>query len=111
MYKSEEGSKLISSQTAQTEKENKLPILSVQTFINSGLEKRLAIVKDIHTALDKENISIGDVWNFANELETVARQNAKGDIDKLDALVRTQQFMHVPGNSVKMLLEYLAVRI
>lgn len=90
---------------------NQLPILSVQTFVKSGIEKRLAIVKDIHSALDKENISIGDVWNFANELEAVARQNAKGDIDKLDALVRTQQYMHVPGNSVKILLEYLAVRI
>lgn len=88
-----------------------LPILSVQNFISSGIEKRLAIVKDIHTGLDKETISIGDVWNFTNELESMVRQNAKGDINKLDALVRTQQYMHAPGNSVKMLLEYLAVRV
>ncbi len=110
MYKSEK-SGAFSEKNNKVDNSDLLPILSVQTFIKSGIEKRLAIVKDIHSALDKENISIGDVWNFANELEAVARQNAKGDIDTLDALVRTQQYMHVPGNSVKMLLEYLAVRI
>ncbi len=91
-------------------------ILSVNGFLKSGIEKRLAIVKDIHAGLDKETVTIGEVWNFVNMIEKEVRDRAeKGsgpeEIAKLDALIRAQQFMHVPGNSVKMLLEYLAVRL
>ncbi len=95
---------------------DKKDLLLVESFLKSGIEKRLVIIKDIHAGLDKETVTIGDVWNFVNEIEKEVRERMeKGsgpeEIAKLDALIRAQQFMHTPGNSVKMLLEYLAVRL
>lgn len=83
-------------------------LLNAENFIKSKIEKRLAIVKDIHSAMDKGSISIGEVWNFVNKIELYFINSSA---DKKDVLMRAQEFMHAPGNSVKMLLEYLAVRL
>lgn len=93
--------------------------LDVDNFLDGSIEKRLAIVKDIHAGLDKEKIRIDQVWDFVNEIERKVRikveENIHKDIDQaeevLGVLMRTQEYMHTPGNSFKMLLEYLAVRV
>jgi hypothetical protein len=103
-------------------------LMSAETFLKSSIEARLGIAKDIHTALDKETLGIGQVWDFANQIEKAIHQrlitspavagttpqdheSQEKMRDALDVLNRTQQYMHAPGNSVKMLLEYLAVRL
>lgn len=103
-------------------------LLSVENFLKSSIDKRLTIAKDLHTAMDKETIGIGEVWDFANKIEKIIHdrliaspavsgttpqdlESREKMCDALDVLNRTQQYMHAPGNSVKMLLEYLAVRL
>ncbi len=126
-----------SGKEAAKEKANDL--MSVKTFLISTPDKRLAIAKDIHSALDKETLNIGQIWDFVNGIEknihaflmnaasddSFGRANANGSAkesakemenqekmrDMLDVINRTQNYMHAPGNSVKMLLEYLAVRL
>jgi len=94
-------------------KSKKVDILSAEYFLSSEIDKRLAIVKDIHTGLDKETVKISDVWAFANKLENlvVEKRGEVGYKDRIEAIAGAQQYMHVPGNSVKMLLEYLAIRL
>lgn len=94
-------------------KSKKADILSASNFLDMEVDKRLAIVKDIHSALDKEQITISNVWNFVNQLEelVVQTKDQPGYTAKLEAIAETQQYMHAPGNSVKMLLEYLAIRL
>lgn len=103
-------------------------LLSADAFLGASLDKRLGIAKDLHAALDKEAIGIGEIWGFANDIERAihGRLLASGSIagtsaqdlenqekmrDALDVINRAQQHMHAPGNSVKMLIEYLAVRL
>jgi hypothetical protein len=112
----------------QATKEKANDLLSVKDFLTSTPEIRLATAKEIHAALDKETLGIGQVWNFVNGIEknihAFVMQNAETmgtspkDLenqekmrDMLDIMNRTQKYMHAPGNSVKMLLEYLAVRL
>lgn len=118
----------IDANAKSRQKEKARELLSVDAFLKSSIDKRLAIAKDMHAALDKESIGIGDVWDFANGIEktiherllaspsvsgTTAQdhENQEKMRDALDVLNRTQQYMHAPGNSVKMLLEYVAVRL
>lgn len=116
-------------------KEKAADLLSAKNFLTSAPEKRLAIAKDIHSAMDKEALGIAQVWDFVNDIEknihafllksasadgfgaAGAKETAK-EIenqermrDMLDVINRTQTYMHAPGNSVKMLLEYMAVRL
>lgn len=115
----------ISTNTGSKEK-NKL--LNVENFLTSGIDSRLATVKDIHTALDKETISISEVWNFINEIEVIVsgdqkttsktalktlanKQSISERALVLEICATVSKYMHAPGNSIKMLLEYLAVRL
>ncbi len=103
-------------------------LLSVGDFLKASTTKRLEIVKNIHSAMDKETLAVSEVWDFVNKIEKEIHGQLLGDIgsentsadhlenqekirDTLDVLARTQNYMHAPGNSVKMLLEYLAVRL
>ncbi len=109
-------------------KEKAAELLSADMFLKSSVDQRLSIAKDLHAAMDKESVGIAEIWNFANQIERAihARLIASPAVagtspedlesqermrDALDVLSRTQQYMHAPGNSVKMLLEYLAVRL
>ncbi len=113
------------STNAGSKEKNKL--LNAENFLISGIDSRLATVKDIHTALDKETISISEVWNFINEMEAVVagdqgdqktasktavnKQSISERAQTLEICATVSKYMHAPGNSIKMLLEYLAVRL
>ncbi len=113
---------------AEKNKEKVAELLSADMFLKSSIDKRLAIAKDLHAAMDEETVGIGEIWDFANKIEKAIHERliaspavsgtSPQDMesqekmrDALDVLNRTQQYMHAPGNSVKMLLEYLAVRL
>jgi len=107
------------------EKIDKDFIISSEEFMKMSVDKRLGAVKDIHTAMDKEEVGIGQVWNFVNEIERKVQEKIKNEnalaknspisdeekIKILEALLLVQKYIHGPGNSVKMLLEYLAVAL
>ena len=61
------------------------------------------IEKEIHDQL------LGDMGSKNTSADHLEKREKV--LDALDVLARTQNYMHAPGNSVKMLLEYLAVRI
>lgn len=102
-------------------KSSEIIYFSPEVFINAPIDKRLAMVKDIHTALDKEKMTIAEVWSFTNQLEQklhdiyIAQQTGGANTEKslriAEVLTRAQKYMHAPGNSVKMLLEYIAINI
>jgi DNA polymerase III delta prime subunit len=122
----------ISIASMQVEK-NKL--LDTTRFLDADIAERLDIVKKIHGEIDKEKIGIAEVFHFVNEIEKKAHTditavfeqnqnepkvndgvkgvlNSKGVIArKLNAILKVQTYMHTSGNSVKMLLEYLATTI
>jgi DNA polymerase III gamma/tau subunit len=98
--------------------------VSATDFLAADIPTRLDMVKKIHTDLDKEKISIADVFMFVNEIEHQVHNRIRDGLQKkedsqssksaqvseqLEALTKAQMYMHAPGNSVKMLLEYLAV--
>lgn len=139
--------------TKRTSKKNALPsnLLDSNVFFESNLEERLKIVKNIHLALDKEQIRINEVWMFIHALEqcvissirfmyninkiSTTNNNAcvvhnlnrvrelneklcvfnRGSLPsfdrKLSAMSLAQNYSHTPGNSIKMILEYLAIHI
>ncbi|MFM2383536.1 MAG: hypothetical protein RIQ72_108 [Candidatus Parcubacteria bacterium] len=110
-------------------------LLDTARFLDADIAERLDIVKKIHSEMDKEKIGIAEVFHFVNEIEKKvhsdiaaafeqnqnklkANGGAKDVLDskgatarKLNAILKAQTYMHAPGNSVKMLLEYLATII
>jgi hypothetical protein len=110
-------------------------LLDTTKFLEADVAERLDIVKKIHSEMDKEKIGIAEVFHFVNEIEKKvhteitaafeqgqnelkANDGVKGVLDskgatarKLNAILKVQTYMHAPGNSVKILLEYLSVFI
>lgn len=94
----------------------KKTLLNVDQFLNSNMDNRLRMVKEIHGAMDKEVINVTEVWNFVHNLEKALMEDihahpTPNDVLRIEAMASAQQYLHSPGNSVKMLLEFLAIRI
>lgn len=117
-------------------------VLDIDLFLASDIDTRFSIVKNIHTALDKEYIGIQEVWQFIHQIERYVRhthaqvlsgtsvavstgkkktaitatprirQSAFETVmQETAALMNVQQYAHMQGNSIKMLLEYMAIHI
>lgn len=101
-------------------------ITSSEEFLKMSIDKRLGVVKDIHAGMDKEEVGISEVWQFANDIERKVQEylkesskssksseplNSEEKINILETLLTVQKYIHAPGNSVKMLLEYMAVSV
>lgn len=105
----------LSTSVSTSTKDSSIVLLDAKSFLDAEIATRLEIVKKIHTDLDKEKINIAQVFHFVNKIEEIVHteieQGQKKGKDKvrLAALVKAQTYIHAPGNSVKMLLEYLAI--
>jgi DNA polymerase III delta prime subunit len=101
---------------------DKNSLLDAEKFLATDIAERIDIVKKIHSEMDKEKMSIAEVFHFVNEIEKKvhteilkqSQSDAKTKVNmshQLNTLLKVQTYMHAPGNSAKMLLEYIAVTL
>lgn len=106
-----------SDSVSTSSKDASIVLLDAKSFLNAEIATRLEIVKKMHTDLDKEKINVAQVFHFVNNIEELVHAEIEQELKKgkdearLAALVKAQGYMHAPGNSVKMLLEYLAIML
>jgi hypothetical protein len=129
----------LQTKVKKTKQASKTLVLDPRTFLTGGISERLSFIKQIHTALDAKRLVIHDVWQYINGIEDLVRHKHQtilmqggavqitGKLAKeipvtkqtvlseasgeLEVLARVQQYAHIPGNSIKMLLEYIAIHI
>jgi hypothetical protein len=82
----------------------------VSEFIEASTPDRLDIVKEFMTDLDKERISKEEVFKFISAVVGVAHLKHK-DAETLSVISRVTDYLRDPSSSLKLLFEYLALRL
>ena len=79
-------------------------------FLKNSIPDRLAQIKDLLAELDKERMTKEDVLQFISTVLKLAHRKDKGGLN-LEVISRVADYMRDPSSSIKMLLEYAALRL
>lgn len=82
----------------------------VAKFISSSVPERLEIVKEMLSELDKEKISKEDVVQYISSVMEEVNKKDKSP-ETLSVLSRVTDYLRDPSSSLKMLFEYLSLRL
>lgn len=81
-----------------------------QTFLKNSIPDRLVQIKDILADLDKERLTKEDVFQFVSAVLKLAHSKDKRG-SNLEVISRVADYMRDPSSSIKMILEYVALRL
>ena len=87
----------------------KIPIASPDEFLSATSPARLAVIKDILTRLEKEEISRADIKTFIYEI--IKKKHEAGKREDLEKQAHIAAYAEDQSASLKMVLEYLALSI
>ncbi len=81
----------------------------VKEFVAADMGKRLDIVKSMMGDLEKERISKETLFQFVAGIEKMMHENKT--VEAYPVVLKVNDYMRDPSSSIKMLLEYLALRL
>lgn len=79
-------------------------------FLKSTPPERLEMVKTVMADLDKERITKEDVIRLVSDIVELAHKK-DASVETLTALARVSDYLRDPSSSLKMLFEYLSLRL
>ena len=83
---------------------------AAQLFLKNSIPERLLQVKELLAELDKELITKEDVFQLVSAVLRLAHLKDKTG-SNLEVISRVADYMRDPSSSIKMLLEYAALRL
>ena len=82
----------------------------VKKFLSSSVPLRLDMVKEMIADLDKERVTKEDIFQFVSAVLESAHSKDKS-ADNLSVIARASDYLRDPSSSIKMILEYISLRI
>lgn len=82
----------------------------VKKFLSSSVSLRLDMVKEMIADLDKERVTKEDIFQFVSAVLESAHSKDKS-ADNLSVIARASDYLRDPSSSIKMILEYISLRI